>query len=47
MIEDTVVFREGDRVIQNKNDYNIPCIDGSRGVFNGEIGNIKKIINNE
>lgn len=46
MLEDAIVFREGDRVIQNKNDYNIPCIDGSKGVFNGEIGNIKKIVNN-
>ena len=46
MIDDLVIFREGDRVIQNKNDYNIPCVDGSRGVFNGEIGNIKKIVNN-
>jgi exodeoxyribonuclease V alpha subunit len=46
MIDDAVIFREGDRVIQNKNDYNIPCVDGSRGVFNGEIGNIKKIVNN-
>lgn len=46
MMEETIVFREGDRVIQNKNDYNIPCVDGGRGVFNGEIGNIKKIVNN-
>lgn len=46
MTEETVVFREGDRVIQNKNDYNIPCVDCQKGVFNGEIGNIKKIINN-
>jgi exodeoxyribonuclease V alpha subunit len=45
-IEDATIFREGDRVIQNKNDYNVPCVDGSKGVFNGEIGNIKKIINN-
>ena len=44
--DDTILLREGDRVIQNKNDYNIPCEDGSKGVFNGEIGNIKKIINN-
>jgi exodeoxyribonuclease V alpha subunit len=33
-------------VIQNKNDYNIRCTDGSKGVFNGEIGKVKKIINN-
>lgn len=46
MPDDVIVFREGDRVIQNKNDYNIPCADGSKGVFNGEIGNIKKIVNN-
>lgn len=46
MAEETVLFREGDRVIQNKNDYNIPCVDGSKGVFNGEIGVIKKISNN-
>jgi exodeoxyribonuclease V alpha subunit len=44
--DDSVIFREGDRVIQNKNDYNIPCAEGGKGVFNGEIGNIKKIINN-
>lgn len=44
--EETVVLREGDRVIQNHNDYNIPCLDGIQGVFNGEIGNIKKIGNN-
>jgi exodeoxyribonuclease V alpha subunit len=44
--EETITFREGDRVIQNKNDYNIPCADGTKGVFNGEIGNIKKIGNN-
>lgn len=44
--EEVITLREGDRVIQNKNDYNIPCVDGTKGVFNGEIGNIKKIGNN-
>ena len=38
-----LVFREGDRVIQTKNDYKIPCEDGSEGVFNGEIGIISAI----
>jgi exodeoxyribonuclease V alpha subunit len=44
--DDAMILREGDRVIQNKNDYNIRCNDGSKGIFNGEIGKIKKIINN-
>ena len=44
--EESFLLREGDRVIQNKNDYNIPCLDGTKGVFNGEIGTIKKIGNN-
>jgi exodeoxyribonuclease V alpha subunit len=44
-VDETIVFREGDRVIQNKNDYNIPCDDCSKGVFNGEIGIIKQISN--
>ena len=39
-----LVMREGDRVIQTKNDYNIPCEDGSEGVFNGEIGIIDSIV---
>ena len=43
--EETVLFREGDRVIQNKNDYNVPLVGGDRGVFNGEIGTIRKIAN--
>ena len=43
--DNTVLFREGDRVIQNKNDYNIYCDNGEKGVYNGEIGTIKKINN--
>ena len=43
--EETTVLREGDRVIQNKNDYDVICEDGTKGVFNGEIGVIQKIIN--
>lgn len=42
-IEFGLVFREGDRVIQMKNDYSIMCEDGSEGVFNGEIGKIEAI----
>ena len=40
------VFREGDRVMQNKNNYNIEWTRGAEigaGVFNGDIGIIKKI----
>ena len=44
--EETLLIREGDRVIQNKNDYNISCLDGTKGVFNGEIGIVRKIANN-
>lgn len=47
-LEGIIILREGDRVIQNKNDYNILCDDGDKhvmGVFNGEIGTIKKIVN--
>lgn len=49
----TVIFREGDRVMQVKNNYDIYWEKGSRedlrtyesstGVFNGEIGRIAKI----
>lgn len=46
-IEFGLVFREGDRVIQTKNDYKVPCEDGSEGVFNGEIGVIEQIANND
>ena len=42
-----VIFREGDRLIQNRNDYNVlwECADGSSGlgVFNGDIGLLKEI----
>ena len=42
-----LVFREGDRVIQTRNDYNVlwECEDGSSGlgVFNGDIGILKAI----
>ncbi|MBR3614387.1 MAG: ATP-dependent RecD-like DNA helicase [Clostridia bacterium] len=51
------IFREGDRVMQIKNNYDIYWEKGSRndlrtyesgtGVFNGEIGRIVKIINEE
>ena len=49
-MDDAIILREGDRVIQNKNDYQIPCIDlesreKTKGVFNGEIGKIKTIKN--
>lgn len=52
-----IVFREGDRVMQIKNNYDIYWEKGSRndlqtyesgtGVFNGEIGRIIKISNEE
>ena len=52
-----VVFREGDRVMQIKNNYDIYWEKGSRndlrtyesgtGVFNGEIGRVVKISNEE
>lgn len=42
-LEFGLIFREGDRVIQMKNDYSIMCEDGSEGVFNGEIGKIEAI----
>ena len=42
-----VIFRVGDRLIQNRNDYNVlwECADGSSGlgVFNGDIGILKEI----
>lgn len=40
------IFREGDRVMQTKNNYKIPWNRGSEageGVFNGDIGLLKKI----
>ncbi len=46
------VFREGDKVMQVKNDYQLEwktvnkygiCMDGGMGVFNGDIGTIKEI----
>lgn len=40
------IFREGDRVMQIKNNYDIPWKKGSEdgeGVFNGDIGILKKI----
>ena len=46
-----VTFREGDRVMQTKNDYELEWEkdDGSRGtgIFNGDIGVIEKIIPSE
>ena len=42
----SMLFRQGDRVIQNKNDYRIPHLDeDDEGVYNGEIGVICRIIN--
>lgn len=40
------IFREGDRVMQIKNNYDIPWKKGSEegeGIFNGDIGILKKI----
>lgn len=37
---DTQVLREGDRVIHTKNNSNL-------GVFNGEVGRVKKVVNNK
>ncbi|MBR3766819.1 MAG: ATP-dependent RecD-like DNA helicase [Clostridia bacterium] len=40
------IFREGDRVMQIKNNYDIPWNKGSEegeGIFNGDIGILKKI----
>ena len=46
-----VIFRVGDRLIQNRNDYNVlwECADGSSGlgVFNGDIGILKEINSEE
>ena len=46
-----VIFRVGDRLIQNRNDYNVlwECADGSSGlgVFNGDIGMLKEINSEE
>ncbi|MFA6948356.1 MAG: ATP-dependent RecD-like DNA helicase [Eubacteriales bacterium] len=42
-----IIFREGDKVMQIKNNYDIPWekegTDGGSGVFNGDIGVIRKI----
>lgn len=40
------VFREGDKVMQTKNNYNIEwkkCSEENSGIFNGDIGIIKRI----
>ena len=40
------IFREGDRLMQTKNNYNIPWSRGSQegeGIFNGDIGILEKI----
>ncbi len=40
------IFREGDKVMQTKNDYNMPFIrhgEEGEGIYNGDIGIIKKI----
>ena len=46
----TVIFREGDKVMQNKNNYDLPYTKGDNiicgcGVFNGDVGFIKEIDN--
>ena len=42
-----IVFREGDRLIQTRNDYNVlwECADGSSGlgIFNGDVGTLREI----
>jgi exodeoxyribonuclease V alpha subunit len=45
-----VVFREGDRVMQVKNDYDIVWTkDGEEGcgIFNGDIGTVLSVLNND
>ena len=48
-----VIFRQGDRVMQIKNNYdifwerNIPEYENGTGVFNGELGTVEKIDNGE
>ena len=44
------VFREGDKVMQTKNNYDITYVKGlevGAGIFNGEMGEITKIDNSE
>ena len=46
------IFREGDKVMQIKNDYDIELkslggIDAGKGVFNGDIGEIRSIDNDD
>ena len=46
------IFREGDKVMQIKNDYDIELkftggMDAGRGVFNGDIGEIRSIDNED
>lgn len=47
----SVIFREGDRLIQTRNDYNVlwECKDGSSGlgIFNGDIGTLTAIDTDE
>ena len=44
---DNVIFREGDKIMQNKNNYRIEWVSGDgvdgKGVFNGDIGEISEI----
>lgn len=45
-----VVFREGDKVMQVRNNYDLVWIEGGKerfGIYNGDIGNIKKIVDNK
>lgn len=37
----------GDKVVMTKNWYTIPCSDGSEGVFNGEVGRVLRIDDDE
>ncbi len=45
-----IVFREGDRVMQTKNNYDLEWESGSKsgvGIFNGDIGTVREIDNTE
>ncbi len=45
-----VVFREGDKIMQIKNNYDLMWIEGGKerfGIYNGDIGIVKKIVENK
>ena len=45
-----VIFREGDKVMQIKNNYDLMWIEGGKerfGIYNGDIGIIRRIIDNK